>query len=205
MQDKRQIIKIDHKPKGDRRVRRTRRELQAALKNLLEVKSYEKIRVSEIVQEADVARTTFYKHFETKDHLLFSLYDDILKEFQKEALTEMALGKANDYLLATRFFQLWAAHAKTFTLLLDAGLDMLLLNQIRQLLADTQSQLRQIDEGQAIDIEASEFAPYLIDSAAGIFFMVLKRWVQDGMVMPVEKLGQFFEDYSAFARQVVQR
>lgn len=204
MQDKRQIIKIDHKPKGDRRVRRTRRELQAALKKLLEEKPYEKIRVSEIVHEADVARTTFYKHFETKDHLLFSLYDDVLNEFQKEVFAEFEAGETNDYLVVMRFFQLWAVHAETFTLLIDVGLDMLLLKQIRQLLERLYAHIGKGEESKSFQVKNSDFAPYIIDSTAGILFMALKRWVQDGMVIPIEKLAQFVDDYSTFARQMIK-
>ncbi|MEM7131628.1 MAG: TetR/AcrR family transcriptional regulator [Chloroflexota bacterium] len=189
----------------DRRVRRTRRQLQAALKTLLSTKPYEKIKVSELVQEADIARTTFYKHYETKDHLLFSLYDDIFKVFQEEVLAEFEAGSANDYLLMTRFFQLWALHAETFALLIDAGLDLLLLNHIRQFLEQTLVHLRRIEESRSIVAEDSHFAPYAIDSTAGSLFMVLKRWVQEGMVIPVEDLAQFFDDYAAFARQWLEQ
>lgn len=190
---------------GDRRVRRTRRQLQAALKTLLATKPYENIKVSELVQEADIARTTFYKHYETKDHLLFSLYDDVFRIFQEEVLAEFEAGSANDYLLMTRFFQLWAVHAETFALLIDAGLDLLLLNHIRQFLERTRAQMREVEGGESIVGEGSDFALYVIDSTAGSLFMVLKRWVQEGMMIPVEDLGQFFGDYSAFARQKLKQ
>ncbi|MBV7334108.1 TetR family transcriptional regulator [Chloroflexi bacterium TSY] len=168
-------------------------------------KPYENIKVSELVQEADIARTTFYKHYETKDHLLFSLYDDVFRIFQEEVLAEFEAGSANDYLLMTRFFQLWAVHAETFALLIDAGLDLLLLNHIRQFLERTRAQMREVEGGESIVGEGSDFALYVIDSTAGSLFMVLKRWVQEGMMIPVEDLGQFFGDYSAFARQKLKQ
>lgn len=190
---------------GDRRVRRTRRQLQAALKTLLATKPYEKIKVSELVQEADIARTTFYKHYETKDDLLFSLYDDVFRVFQAEVLAEFEAGRANDCLLVTRFFQLWAVHAETFTLLIDAGLDLLLLNHTKQFLAQTRAHVSEVEGGESIAAQDSNFAPYVIDSMAGSLFMVLKRWVQEEMAIPVEELGQFFGDYAAFASRKLEQ
>jgi AcrR family transcriptional regulator len=54
----------------DRRQRKTREAIFHALTQLLSKKDYNQITVGEIIEMADVARATFYAHFETKDHLL---------------------------------------------------------------------------------------------------------------------------------------
>jgi AcrR family transcriptional regulator len=56
----------------DRRVERTRRLLHKALMSLILEKKYESITVQEILDRADVGRSTFYMHFRDKDELLFS-------------------------------------------------------------------------------------------------------------------------------------
>jgi AcrR family transcriptional regulator len=56
----------------DRRVQRTRRLLHKALMCLILEKKYESITVQEILDRADVGRSTFYMHFQDKDELLFS-------------------------------------------------------------------------------------------------------------------------------------
>ena len=56
----------------DRRVQRTRRLLHKALMSLILEKKYECITVQEILDRADVGRSTFYMHFQDKDELLFS-------------------------------------------------------------------------------------------------------------------------------------
>ncbi|MEM7348434.1 MAG: TetR/AcrR family transcriptional regulator, partial [Chloroflexota bacterium] len=71
------------KKKEDRRVRRTRKLLQIALISLLRRKLLAKIQIKEIVEEADVSRTTFYQHFETKEELLFSLMDDVFEKIHR--------------------------------------------------------------------------------------------------------------------------
>jgi AcrR family transcriptional regulator len=56
----------------DRRVQRTRRMLHKALMSLVLEKKYESITVQEILDRADVGRSTFYMHYQDKDELLFS-------------------------------------------------------------------------------------------------------------------------------------
>jgi AcrR family transcriptional regulator len=61
----------------DRRVRRTRRALQAALVALVVDRGYERITVQDVLDRADVGRSTFYAHFRDKDALFTSCFDDL--------------------------------------------------------------------------------------------------------------------------------
>ena len=61
----------------DRRQLRTRRAIFSAFETLLARKRYEQITVQDIIEEADIGRTTFYAHFETKDSLLDAICDDL--------------------------------------------------------------------------------------------------------------------------------
>lgn len=56
----------------DRRVRRTREALQVALVELMTEKGYDAVTVQDVVDRADVSRSTFYAHFTDKEDLLVS-------------------------------------------------------------------------------------------------------------------------------------
>lgn len=56
----------------DRRVARTRRALQDALIAEILVKGYDAVTVQDILDRADVGRSTFYAHFDDKQALLVS-------------------------------------------------------------------------------------------------------------------------------------
>ena len=63
---------------SDRRVRRTREALTAAMVTLATRKSWSSITVRELLEQADVGRSTFYMHFKSKDDLLFSTFETML-------------------------------------------------------------------------------------------------------------------------------
>ena len=56
--------------KVDRRIQKTRKILIDALLALTVEKGYEQVTVQDIIDRANVGRSTFYSHFESKDHLL---------------------------------------------------------------------------------------------------------------------------------------
>lgn len=54
----------------DRRVRRTRDNLHRALIELMIERGYDRVTVSDVIERADVGRSTFYAHYRDKDDLL---------------------------------------------------------------------------------------------------------------------------------------
>lgn len=65
--------------KTDRRKEKTRASIYEALSGLLTEKKFANITIQEIIDRANIGRSTFYSHFETKDVLLDRMIDEILE------------------------------------------------------------------------------------------------------------------------------
>ncbi len=66
----------------DRRVERTRELLQKALIELIGERGYDTITIQDIVERANVGRTTFYLHYNSKDELFLSCHQVIVRDLQ---------------------------------------------------------------------------------------------------------------------------
>lgn len=64
----------------DRRVRRTRRTLTEAFVALVLEQGYERLTVQDILDRADVGRSTFYAHFRDKESLLLSCFEGVRED-----------------------------------------------------------------------------------------------------------------------------
>lgn len=75
----------DKKP--DRRVQRTRQLLQEAFHGLLHDKPYDAITIQDITERANVGRTTFYLHYDSKEDLLLEHYGLVTSLFRLGSLS----------------------------------------------------------------------------------------------------------------------
>ena len=67
--------------KTDRRVQRTRGLLRKALIELISERGYDAITILDLVDRANVGRTTFYLHYSSKEELFISCHEAIVSEF----------------------------------------------------------------------------------------------------------------------------
>lgn len=73
--------------KTDRRSERTRRALGEALTTLMRKKPYDAITVQDILERANVGRTTFYAHYQDKEDLLMKEFQRVVHELDHRTLS----------------------------------------------------------------------------------------------------------------------
>ena len=90
--------------KEDRRSLRTRQVLNRTLFELMLEKRYDSITVQDIIDRANVGRSTFYAHFRDIDDLLLSQFDD-LREKLGQYMADQSAPAVNPWELTLLIFQ----------------------------------------------------------------------------------------------------
>lgn len=83
---------------ADRRIEKTRKALKEALVYLIQEKSFESVSIQEILDKADVGRSTFYIHYESKYELLHDCFHDFSRLLEASDKAEPKSGD-HDFLL----------------------------------------------------------------------------------------------------------
>ena len=89
--------------RDDRRVCRTRRSLSRALVELMMEKRYTAITVQDVIDRADVGRSTFYAHYRDKEDLFLSQWKRLLDWFA--AQIEWEKGREGRFIPVEKLFQ----------------------------------------------------------------------------------------------------
>ena len=95
-----------------------------ALLLLMREKSYDKIKVGEITERAGVDRTTYYRHFHSKEEIIERYLRGLNKEFMESYRTS---GKPDFQTYTLTIFQVYYAHKEELLLIFKAGCASLLL------------------------------------------------------------------------------
>jgi AcrR family transcriptional regulator len=178
------------KAKGnDRRSQRSQQALIGALIELMAVKNYDSISINEIVEKANVGRSTFYAHYQTKDDLVKSGFERILDE----TLDHIVLSKNEQNLTVdtTMLFQHAAGHYHLYKALMwGSGFKILTKDELYILSEKLQQRLSQFfpDENK-ISVPLS----VLSNSFSGNLLILLKWWLDNKMPYSPEKMDQLFQ------------
>ena len=85
--------------KIDLRIIKTKKVLFASLLSLMKQKDFDKIKVSDICEEALINRSTFYAHYEDKYDLLIDLVEDLKNNILKELKVNPHDNISKDYFM----------------------------------------------------------------------------------------------------------
>ncbi len=164
----------------DRRVRKTRKLIQDALFSLMQEYPYAKIRINQITERADISRSTFYLHYQTKEELLLSAADEVIDQYFKAIDRADGSAKVSP---AFFLFQNWKANLEKMKLILDAGMEYRIFQRLR--VFNRQRGYHPQSRNNLLD----DYIRTLLDGAA---FALLIRWTQDNARIPVKQMEQLF-------------
>src|ERR1041385_8315707 len=164
--------------KTDRRVERTRELLQKALIELINERGYDAITIQDIVDRANLGRTTFYLHYNSKDELFMNCHEAIIREFHIGLLhplsREELLSPETPPEMTSAYRHLEEGHALLY-LIFQSKDSQLILRQIRERSArEIEANLRSIFAEAKSKIPIDILANYL----AGAQIALLQWWLE---------------------------
>ena len=173
----------------DRRQRKSRQAIFRAFTELLKQESYSRITVQQIIDLADVGRTTFYTHFETKDALLESFCAAIFEHVFSEALnkekTHDFSGGHDTKARVTHILYHLQEHITYLPGILSGDSDQVFMGYFKQHLGELFAKA----------VPKSESVPYdyLLNHIVNDFAETLRWWARHSSYLP-EEISAFFFD-----------
>lgn len=175
-------------PKMDRRVQRTRDALGDALVALIQEKPFDTITVQDVLDRAEVGRSTFYQHFRDKEDLFISDAD----EFFEAISMQLSRGRdPSDRVALVREFFAHVGEMRQFVAALVSS------GRFRDLMELAQGHFARGIEQRLAELAQSRQLPAAQRAAmahahAGALLSLLQWWIDRGMRETPEQMDDLF-------------
>ncbi len=175
----------------DRRIQKTLSLLREALVSLIAEKRYDSIVVKEILDRANVGRSTFYTHFRDKDDLLISGIQDLLGPMPSPTRTP---GKSQDWILwfSLPVFEHHYRHAHAWGDRIGPRGRAILHEHLRRVLTELIAEVMKKDFRMGRQ-SARRIPPEVVSAyLASTFVLVLNWWLDNGMRLQPGEIDDVF-------------
>lgn len=180
----------------DQRVQKTRKALHVSLIALIQEKGYDSVTVKDIVEHADVGRSTFYSHYLDKEHLLQGGLDDFGKHLLAQQKALHSMGRDGPGLSFSKaFFQHAHGYRTVYRAMLGNHAGTVIAERMRRLLAQLVSYdlaARRIS-GQVEDVPR----PAQVAFTVGAIMSLLTWWVDAEQDYGADDLDALFRRMAA--------
>jgi AcrR family transcriptional regulator len=182
--------RMNPKKKPDRRTTRTRRQLSQALVDLVQEKRFDDITVQNVIDRADVGRSTFYAHFQDKEDLFQKDWERFLDHLVLKIDWEN-VGSKYFFPIAHLFEHLKEFHSFYRGLVRSRKSDAVFKFGQRYLSGKIEEALAsKYEEKPTKSVPISILSNYLAVQT----FSLLQWWLDNNMPFPPERMEQIFHE-----------
>ncbi len=196
----------------DRRIGRTRKLMHEALMALIVEKGYESVTVQDILDRADVGRSTFYAHYRDKDELLLSGFDQLRTLFEQQQQSLLAMkhgGKDPAFNFILELFRHTSQHHKLYKAIVGKQSGEMILKYLHRYLYNMlmvpHAALMKNRKAPPVPVEITTH--WLVSSLLSL----MTWWLDNNMPYSVEKMDEIFRQLTkpaievAFGRKVQKK
>ncbi len=180
---------MNAKTRPDRRIARTRQLLLGSLIELILEKGYEAITVQNIIDRANVGRSTFYSHFQDKEHLLLSGSERLRSVFQD--FRSQSSPERSNWSFSLALFLHAEEQRPVFKALLGKHAGLLLVDSMRETLeVYLKEHFQRIWPGKGTPVPLDVFVQYLISAFLGL----LTWWLDRDISCTARQMNDYFSE-----------
>jgi AcrR family transcriptional regulator len=174
---------------GDRRSSRTRKSLQDALISLILEKRYDKVTVQDVIERANIGRSTFYAHFIDIDDLLLSLFDG-LREVLDQRIKDCSTSGVNPWEITLLMFQHASDHRRLYKAMIgERGSNVMLAPINKYFTGVIQEHLSWHLSGRNDEMVPLEILTFYI---ANSFMELITWWLDRDLPYTAERMNNIF-------------
>lgn len=177
----------------DRRVQRTRDVLHEALIALMIQKGYETITVQDIIDRANVGRSTFYAHYTGKQDLLMSGLKNLSRNlfaYQQSALARKGSFQERGFAFSLAFFEHVHSHRDVYHAIVGRQSGTVVFSEFRAMLADlVQNELKSLSSHVLTDLPRKAVIQFVVGSVMS----VLTWWIGERSGLAPREANAIFQ------------
>lgn len=182
----------------DRRQQKSKDAIFKAFSTLLETKRYNNLTVQDIIDEANIGRSTFYAHFETKDELLKAMCTEIFNHvFSNNLFTE----KTHDFSVGNNGIETKLTHILHHLKDSERNLVGILTCESGELfMGYFKEYLTEMFSKYLSEINVNAPADFVLNYLVGGFTESVKWWLDNKMKYTPEEIARFYIEVSGIHR-----
>jgi len=192
--------------KEDRRVQRTRLTIRSAMVSLIRERGFEALTVQDIIDRADVGRSTFYSHFKSKEDLLtgsVEMMRSTLRKLQRQAMASSKRPEERMFAFAHELFAHAEQHRDVFAAMVGKHSGAVFQHHLHQMLVDlVREDVGTSGSRMARDAMAVEA---VVQFVAGGLLGLLVSWQERLTRATVDELDRLFRGMAVPAVESVLR
>lgn len=175
--------------KPDRRTQKTKKFLAEALMALIIEKGYDAVTIQDIIDRANVGRSTFYSHYESKDQLLIGNIN-----FQDE-LINAPLDDDKNYPMGINLaFLFTREYLNLSKAMLGTRSSDILFNHFTDICAHKIIAYYKVRFSKRKD---QDVLRYKAEAAAAGVIRMLFKWLEEGATIPEDKMIEYAKQFLA--------
>ena len=173
--------------KIDMRIKYTREWTFEALYRLLEFKSFNEIKISEIINKAGISRATFYRNFNSKEDIVIIKVRTMFTDFHQNMIRYYQLNHPDDEtIVISEFFKRIDEEEKLIDTVIKSNLEYLMVDGILEIINYYKHRFYELVKTNKKTEE------YTMDIVASSAWTLLSRWHKTGKEETSSRLAKIY-------------